>query len=306
MAKKGLTAVQRADNLTRKRAGKKKGMQGISHKWEDGMLIRAYELARGGMSNTGIAKSLGVLYTTFRTWVAKMPALSEALKKARKEFNRREGGFERYCYGNLPKPAQALWSKIMGAGRVDALRINRRRYREGSDEEAAALEAARSRRVKKLLAGRGKRLKQILFLHALVNSHYSTTKACQVMNLPLPTVNRWIQSSPQFAQLVRGVLDCKRDFVEEALMKAIANGEVPAIIFASRTLNRQRGYNDKVEMEISNNVKVAFSFEDLDLPVDVQRKVLEAMRNAKKAPQLTHKQSEDDIIDAEFEEAQGE
>jgi hypothetical protein len=60
---------------------------------------------------------------------------------------------------------------------------------------------------------------------------------------------------------------------------------VSATLFANRTLNRDRGYGDKTQIEVSgslnHNHKNLINFEDLGLPPEVLRVIYEAVKEKK-------------------------
>lgn len=105
------------------------------------------------------------------------------------------------------------------------------------------------------------------------------------------TLNHWIRDDPEFADLLDEIHWHKKNWVEQHLMHRLASGDSAATIFANRTLNRDRGYNDKIQLEHSGEVSVhhqVIAVDDLSLPIDVRKKILEALRKR-----------DDQIIDAE-------
>jgi hypothetical protein len=60
----------------------------------------------------------------------------------------------------------------------------------------------------------------------------------------------------------------------------VKGGSEPAILHCAKTRLRKRGYNEKTEIEISGGVGVNLevSIADLELPLDVRRQVLDALR----------------------------
>ncbi len=55
----------------------------ISPVWNDKYYVRVFQLARDGMSDEEIAKSMGVDLKTFKSWRKERPALSESLRQGR-------------------------------------------------------------------------------------------------------------------------------------------------------------------------------------------------------------------------------
>lgn len=223
-------------------------------KWREEYLLQIYELAKQGFSDKGIAQSLGVSWYTFATWKRKKPAVQEALRQAKEKPHATES-FRDFVYGSLPPDLQKLWREI---------------------NRVADAPSGRTR-VQQLLSPVAKRNRQHLFLYALIHTNFNTTAACRKLNLPMGELENW-KDEPQFVKLLHGMHQCKKDFFESHLMKLVKRGDSSAILFANRTINRDRGYNDKVEMSVSGEVQHQVSIEQLNLPIQLREQLLQAIR----------------------------
>lgn len=242
--------------------------------------VKIYELSREGMSLTQIAGALGVDKRTLRAWRDKDPAVKEALRKGKsiRDSNRGET-FSDYVYKRLPEHLKELWDEMRAADR------------EKNPEKSIEL----------MISKHGKRTKQLLFVHALVSSNFNAAEACRKIGLPYVTFTKWKEYDAKFHELLGFIHEMKKDFVEGCLMNLIADGDAGATIFASKTLNRDRGYDPRVTIEHTGSVKHAhLSLDKIleRLPPKAQRMILQQIRNGE-TPQLeAHKEGEN-IEDAE-------
>lgn len=233
-------------------------------KFESTMYVTAYELARDGLSDEQVAKTLGVAGQTFRSWCAKRPALADAVARGR---YRRDPGdeftFHEYIYRHLSDELRGTWDEI---------------------NECQDLDNPRER-VEALLANHGVRGRQHLFIHALVTSCYNVSKSLRLLAISRKTYEGWRENDPDFLDLINEINWHKDNFFEQAFMGRVAAGDTNAIIHAAKTKLRHRGYNDKLEIELSGTVQHehTVSIVDLTLPLEVRQAVLTALREHKRA-----------------------
>jgi len=221
--------------------------------------VTAYELARDGLSEHRIAAAIGVTQPTFRKWCRRRPALANAVERGRAV---RGGGnkplFHQYVYDHLPQHLRNLWDEI-----------------NACDELENGVE-----RVEALLVDQGIRARQHLFLYALTQSMFNVSQSLKKLNISYSTFKEWVRRDPLFAELMDEIHWYKENFFEQAFIGRVAAGDTQAIIHAVKTKCRDRGYNEKIEIEHTGTVEQrhTVSILDLDLDVGTRRKVLEAMR----------------------------
>ncbi len=227
--------------------------------WNDRFIIDAYELAREGRSDEDIRKVFGISNPTFWNWKKRRPLLKEALERGR----RISGGdrytgetLRSYVFGRLPDDLKKTWNEI---NRLD-------RARSGTE----AVEA--------ILAERGKRARQHLLLYAILTSSFSISASLRKVNINRATFDRWIREDREFARLVTEVNEIKADFFESHLVRLVKSGDTAATIFANRTFNRERGYGEKIDVNMSGRVDHRIDISDLDLPIKTRREILAAVR----------------------------
>lgn len=237
-------------------------------KFEPTMYVTAYELARDGLNNTQIAKTLGVIGETFHTWCQKRPALVDALARGR---HYRDPGdeftFHEYIFDHLSPHLQELWKEI---GEYDTL--------ENGVE-----------RIEALLAHHGIRARQQLFVYSLVQTCFNVSKSLRKLAIPMRTYQNWCANDPDFAELIDEINWHKENFFEQAFMGRVAAGDTSAILHAVRTQLRSRGYNEKIEIEHTGTIQHEHSINlvELDLDIEVRRTVLAALRTHQAAIEVT-------------------
>jgi Zn ribbon nucleic-acid-binding protein len=159
-------------------------------------------------------------------------------------------------FGHLSKEAQKVWDEIQfwGENKVS------------------------SEKVEGVLVGQQKRLRQELFIHALVRQNFDLSSACAMVHLSASTIARWKYTDLEFRQLVEEIEWHKKNFFERALVDLVEERNPAVVIFANRTKNADRGYNEKVSVEHSGRVDVGLiDIDSLDLDLETRRKILTAM-----------------------------
>jgi hypothetical protein len=234
-------------------------------RWSADYYVDVYELARAGMPKKQLAKALGIDYRTLNRWMQIRPALRRAYERGfAKSAGHRDGevqfSFKDYVYQHLPPNLQPIWDELMAC------------EQEGNHQA----------RIDGLLKDQGVRARQHLFIHSLVDSNFNTSRSLRRLGIPRRSFEDWRVNDPEFAELMDQIHEFKKDFFENAFIGRVAAGDTLAILHAARTQLRDRGYNEKVELvmqhEHKHSLEVDVQLEDLNLPLDVRRQVLEAIR----------------------------
>ncbi len=231
--------------------------------WQDKFIIEVYNLSRSGLTELRMAKELGISLPTFRVWERKKKCFKLALQMGRKERRRNDDvDWKNYIYKRLPSELRRLWRKI---NKLD-------KAKNGSE------------RIEAILAQEGKIVRQHLFIHAWLVSLFSISRALRKVNISMETFNRW-KKDPIFLRMIKEIDWHKKNFLEDCLYKSIKKGDTSAIIFANRTYNKDRGYNDKLEigMNLSGQIEQnIMSIDILNLPLDIRKEILKSLRQKKK------------------------
>ena len=209
-------------------------------KWKPEYLKIIKKLVRDkGLSNYQISKRLKVTSTTLQNWIRKNPELKRTIRKGKDERKVKQKkkdkkqhilkqleSFPEYVYKRLDPRVQAYWDVI-----------------NEFDKTQSGVEKTEA-----LLKKGGKYIRQSLFVHAWIVSNFKISFALRKTNIGRTTFEKW-KRDPEFLQLIQDIDWYKGNFIEEALMDLIVMRDTSAIIHASKTFNRKRGYNEKLEIE---------------------------------------------------------
>lgn len=220
-------------------------------RWKDSYYVRAYRLALEGMKDGAIAAALGTSRGTFARWKTERRALSLALKQARGGKVVNTQSFGEYVSGRLPAHLKAIWDGVERADQADNP----------------------ERRIEALLAGQGEGVRKQIFVHAFVSGNFNKAEACRKANVSYGTVRKWM-ADPVFVDLMDQVHEMKQDFVEGCLMGLVGQGDTTATVFASKTLNRDRGYDSKKTIVHEGVVQHAH-FDIAQLPLKLRKEIME-------------------------------
>jgi hypothetical protein len=240
----------------------------INGKWCDGNYLKCYLLAKTGLTNKQIQQTIGVSQLTFRSWLKKYPYLQVALNEARNinKPNRAETFIE-YVHARLSPEGMEIWDKI----------------------NAWEQEPNSTKRIFNLLESQGKQMRQHLFLHALVSSNFNPSEACRRVCIAKKTLMKWTQTDLEFNQLMQEIDWHKKNFLEGGLFKLVEEGDTIATIFANKTQNRDRGYDERQTIEVKGSIHHTHSIDidSLNLSLEVRRAILEAINLREEALRLS-------------------
>lgn len=227
-------------------------------KWNDEYYVEVYDLAKTGLSNTAIAEVIDVSYPTLKRWIASKPALRKALKKARNSDAHpgKPREFMEYIYKLLPPDVQEVWNQL-----------------------TLFEKTKNSIRKAELLKKQPDKIRQFLFIHALISSRFNVSEACRKVEVSKDTYDRWTLADAGFSKLIEEVLWHKANFFESALTGLVSQGDTSATIFANKTFNRSRGYDTKTEIHVTGNLLHGHvDLDTMNVPLDVRRQLLDAAR----------------------------
>jgi len=277
--------------------------------WKEDYYYIIYDLVLKGYSKARICRELGIGRNTLISWQNRKANPSgevlerlfeygnrmkdirnKELEKEREEWEatvkekKEKGGTESFfdfVYGRLPSHLKELW------------------------EEMRKLETVGNQEGKRLMLREvGVRARQQLFLYAYVGSNFNVTKACRKLEMRRSQFYYWIENDKGFGELMQEIMEAKKDFFESHLIKKIKEGDTKAIIFANKTLNRDRGYSEKIEVEHTGKVEHVhnhhiINLDEIYLPIEIRKRVLEAVRNHR-----MRLEDKSDEIEGEFEKVE--
>lgn len=243
------------------------------HCYDGTMPVKVYQLAKAGLGNMQIARALGVEYKTFWLWCSRHAEVKWALAEGRKTDTKAENFLE-YVYEHLPEDLQDAWREILNADKHGGSSV-----------------------LEKMLKDKGRKGRQMLFLHALLHHNFNLSKACRSVMIPKTTLDTWLAADEEFSRLIEEMDWHKKNYFESAFFELVKQGNPSAVIYANKTYNADRGYASKKVIEknvtISGSIAHGHAIVDineLNLPIEQRKKILETMRAKKEAlPQLENK-----------------
>lgn len=226
--------------------------------WDDRFYVQIYKLMVSGHNRKQIAEILGVSPSTLSKWEDDRPALADAMREA-EAVRKPSDSFADYVYRQLPKELQAVWDELT----------------ELDDIENPV-------RMSEYMTAQPERVQKYLFIHALVTGRFNPSEACRKIGVSKRKYEKWCILDQEFAQLIEEVLWHKKNFCESALMQKVIEGDTSAVLFANKTVNRDRGYNEKTEIDFRATILNAHvDIDELGLNPETKRALLDSIRSKK-------------------------
>jgi len=222
-------------------------------------ILHFYDACVRNEEMTAIAHMLDIHREVLKARIKKFPALQLAKRMAEEKRNSQKS-FSGYVFQHLSPEAKEIWDSI--------------RFWESSEMKNDKISA--------LLEGKPTRLRQELWVHAFVNSSWSQSEACRIAGVTRDVLEQW-KHNEEFKLLLEELHWHKKNWAETQLNKCVDAGNASAVMFMNRTLNADRGYNEKLLVEHSGRVSggAGVDIDSLDLPIEVRRAILDAVRKKK-------------------------
>ena len=213
------------------------------------LILTFYDAYAREKNITKVAEAMETTTVQLKLMIKKHPEFEKAMEVA--DRYRSKNKLSGYITRNLSKQARKAWDSLQGASSTD-------------DIEA-------------IFHGHPLRLRQQLFCHALLHTGYDLSKACHMVGISFSTMKHW-KDDLDFLQMLEEMQFHKKNFFERSLVGLVEEAHPAAVIFANRTLNADRGYNEKIELRTEeHNANSNFEITDLDLPLEVQKMILKAI-----------------------------
>ena len=94
------------------------------------------------------------------------------------------------------------------------------------------------------------------FLKVFEKALGNVSVACTNFGIDRVTFYNWYNADEQFRTACDAVKEKRKDFIESALDKRIQAGDTTAIIFAAKTLCKDRGFTEKMELEQKQTIEI--------------------------------------------------
>lgn len=228
---------------------KKKGKWNVDLEF----IITFYDCYVRERSLRTVAAALGMRDSQLQLLFAKHPELEQAREMA--ERNRSKGALKNYIISHLSQENRVLWDRLIKMSTLEEINA--------------------------IFKRKPNKVRQQLFCHAILHTGYDLSKACFMVGINRVKLEGWRQD-PVFLQMLEEIQFHKKNFFEHALIGLISDGYPGAIIYANRTINRDRGYDEKVTIENTNTgITVDWDIGNLDLDLPTMKKVLAAVEKKK-------------------------
>lgn len=244
-----------------------KGTVHRAQKYKPELLPKIGILAYEGLNNQEIAKGIGVSYLTLWKWKDYAPlawyAIRIGRKRYKKKLERKSNNTELndFIYGKLPPELKEYWDYIMDA------------YSKDPGITIAQLDTK--------LGDTAVEAKMALFFHAWYKYNFNVSEARRRINVPAREWEKWLKD-PVFTAIFEQMDVIKGDFFESHVVKLVKRGHAGITQAANEAFNKKK-YGRKLGVEYSGGIEHhhshTFDISTLNLPVKVQRVVLDAIRH---------------------------
>lgn len=169
-----------------------------------------------------------------------------------------------YVYGKLPTKLQKYWDKLERLG-------------SGTDAD-----------IDRFIKDHGEGFRKAVFIKVAAEA-FDVSAAMQRAGISAVVLKKWLRDDKNFRGIYDEVLFHKGNMIEQALMERIQSGDTQAIIFASKTLNKDRGYGEVARVEHTHTHEVnhtTVNLMDLGLEPSMLNAIVKAITDKQKADQM--------------------
>lgn len=235
--------------------GKPQNIRKVNGKLTIGFLIDFYDAFLREESANAAAYKLKLHHSDLQLIIKKHPPLTEVLRIAQ-ERRGQNNRLAQYTFDRLSPEAEEIWNVIQ--------------FWKGSKREHSEVD--------RMLKGRPQHLRQELFVHAFLRTTYDMSEACRMVGVSRDDINNWANHDPNFRKLLEEMRWHKKNFFEKALLDLVDQRNPTAVMFVNKTVNADRGYREKLQIEHSGSVSSGYGLDDLELDMETRKKILDAIR----------------------------
>ena len=225
------------------------------------MILEIYDLARDGLSDTQIAKQLGVSREIFKIWKKKKPSVLRALKRGRGKTEGPTETMMEYVYNRMDPNIKQYYDLLCQWEKDPNFLL----------------------RAEGLLKHKGKDVRQSLFIQFLIARSFDASQACRMTGIPKSTLDTWVRSDPRFAELIQEVQWHKQNLLEGQYWKLVKQKSEAMIALGMKSFNAKRGFGEtktiqhegSIQHDHDHNVQIE------QLPIKLRKKVLLALEQGK-------------------------
>lgn len=249
--------------------------------WKDTYYVTIFCLSQEGLKRNQIAGALGIDARTLKTWLRTRPAVKDAFKRGRAAGGIGGQTFGEYVYNKLPPAIKKIWDELES-------------YRKVKNGE---------KRVEAFLSKQGKKIRQMMWAHALIRSNFNASEACRKVGISYECYEKWKQKDPYFIKLIDEISWHQDNYIEGGLMGLIAQGDPTATKFAAQSRLRHRGFGETMTIEHKHSGTVAITLEGVmnKMSLDGQRELVKAIKQLKEEDETPALEAhKEDVEDAEY------
>lgn len=129
------------------------------------------------------------------------------------------------------------------------------------------------------------RERRIMFVQCVAANGFVYSRALKLMGISGDVVKNWNRDRG-FRAMTNEIQQLKKDFFEQALVDLAAARDTTAVVFANKTLNRDRGYGEKLSVDVKGQIDHTHTVVPLaaleELPTEVLDTVLKAVQEHKR------------------------
>lgn len=103
---------------------------------------------------------------------------------------------------------------------------------------------------------------KLKMLEALELHKNIVTASAKAAGISRETHYAWMKDDPEYAEKVEKLNDTAIDWVENKLYQLIESGDTTATIFYLKAKGRQRGFNERIQLEHSGKIEADISIDD--------------------------------------------
>tara|TARA_A100000171_G_scaffold53079_1_gene76404 strand:- start:68185 stop:68991 length:807 start_codon:yes stop_codon:yes gene_type:complete len=225
-----------------------------------------------------VAAAMGVTVPNLIQFPKRHPEFRLA-KKIADEKRGSAASFSNYVLQSLSPEAKDTWDQIDF-------------WREGLSGQE---------QIREILSGKCKRVRQEIFVHALLNTSFNLSEACRLSCTPHTTLRTWQERDLEFRQMMEEIEWHKKNFFEGSLIALVEQQHPGATIHVNETINADRGYSKRLNIHHTGDGSAGggISLEMLNLPEEMllfihnrmkelqeQADAMEAEAQVVEAPQL--------------------
>ena len=212
------------------------------------IIWKAYAAGLSCRTYDEIATALGISESEFNKAKDEEPEIEVAVKAA---WDLRKHGIAPVLDGD--RELRELWATVTG---------------ENADAKQKALMA---------LSSNGDAMRQRLLLYALDTTTFNLARVCRTLGITKKMLDGWTKD-PTFMELAEEIEFRKKNFIETALLQKVHEGSEKAVIYASQTLLKDRGYGLGVQVTGQiNHVHGVIDLGALELEPETKLRIVEAV-----------------------------